>query len=99
MQQLALFTANTGILTPNNSGHSRCCVGKLRQEIQRLEEVKRANMQQFVTSIRAELLALWDQCYYSQSQRSARGGNFVAKRHSNSKVPVPYCKPVRPNIL
>jgi hypothetical protein len=47
-------------------------VGKLRQEIQRLEEVKRANMQQFVTSIRAELLALWDQCYYSQSQRLAR---------------------------
>ncbi len=31
---------------PINSGHSRCCVGKLRQEMQRLEEVKRANMPQ-----------------------------------------------------
>jgi hypothetical protein len=53
-------------------------VGKLRQEIQRLEEVKRANMRQFVTSIRAELLALWDQCYYSQSQRSERDLNVKA---------------------
>jgi hypothetical protein len=34
------------ILTPYYSGHSRCCVGKLRQEMQRLEDVKRANMQQ-----------------------------------------------------
>lgn len=51
------------------AGHSRSTVAKLRAELSRLEEVKRDNVEKFVTNIRAEIEELWDQCYYSQAQR------------------------------
>ena len=51
------------------AGHSRSTVAKLRAELSRLEEVKRDNVEKFVTNIRTEIEELWDQCYYSQAQR------------------------------
>ena len=44
-------------------------MAKLRAELSRLEEVKRDNVEKFVTNIRTEIEELWDQCYYSQAQR------------------------------
>jgi Microtubule associated protein (MAP65/ASE1 family) len=41
----------------------------LRLELNRLEELKRINIEKFIANIRAELDKLWDQCYYSQPQR------------------------------
>ncbi len=44
-------------------------MSKLWKEVGRLEELKRANVEKFITNIRAELELLWEQCYYSEAQR------------------------------
>lgn len=69
-ERLQLDMADKFKFLAANTGHSRSTVGKLREELARLEEMKRGNMEQFITNIRAELERLWDQCYYSQAQRA-----------------------------
>ncbi|KAK3525779.1 hypothetical protein QTP70_007541 [Hemibagrus guttatus] len=43
----------------------------LRIEVDRLEELKMKNIQNFIESIRAEIEILWEKCYYSLDQRQA----------------------------
>jgi Ase1/PRC1/MAP65 family protein len=38
---------------------------------ERLEEIKKANIEKFVINLRDELHQLWDECYYSEQQRNA----------------------------
>jgi hypothetical protein len=45
-------------------------IRRLEEEISRLEEIKKANIEKFVTNLRNELHRLWDDCYYSEKQRS-----------------------------
>jgi hypothetical protein len=45
-------------------------IRRLEEEIGRLEEIKKANIEKFVTNLRNELHRLWDDCYYSEKQRS-----------------------------
>ncbi|XP_065071475.1 protein regulator of cytokinesis 1-like isoform X1 [Rhopilema esculentum] len=42
----------------------------LKNELSRLQELKRQHMQKFVDNLRKELDALWDKCYYSSEQRN-----------------------------
>jgi hypothetical protein len=51
-------------------GHSSSVIRRLEEEISRLEEIKKANIEKFVTNLRNELHRLWDDCYYSEKQRS-----------------------------
>ena len=44
-------------------------IGRLKEEISRLEELKRANIEKFINNIRNELDTLWTDCYYSEQQR------------------------------
>ena len=39
-------------------------------EIDRLEEIKKANLEKFVITLRNELHSLWDDCFYSPEQRN-----------------------------
>jgi len=52
------------------SGHSQTVIEKLEDEISRLEEIRRANIEKFIWNIRKELDLLWDKCYYSETQRN-----------------------------
>ena len=38
-------------------------------ELQRLEELKRANMRKFIESTRSELVKVWDRCLFGAHQR------------------------------
>ena len=40
-------------------------------EVDRLEDIKKANIEQFIINLRNELHAVWDDCYYSPDQRNA----------------------------
>ena len=51
-------------------GHSPSAISRLHEEIMRLEEIKKANIEKFVNNLRNELHALWDQCFYSPEQRN-----------------------------
>jgi len=53
-----------------NQGHSPSAISRLHEEIMRLEEIKKANIEKFVNNLRNELHALWDQCFYSPEQRN-----------------------------
>jgi len=55
----------------NNRGHSSTVIFALKEEIERLEELKRANIEGFIINIRNELHKLWDDCYYSNDQKNA----------------------------
>uniref|UniRef100_A0A8C4RGM9 Zgc:86764 n=1 Tax=Erpetoichthys calabaricus TaxID=27687 RepID=A0A8C4RGM9_ERPCA len=50
-------------------------------ELERLEELKRANMQEVIENIRKELLEFWDKCTFSTEQRESfaafSDGNFT----------------------
>jgi len=54
----------------NNKGHSSGVIFALKEEICRLEEIKKANIEKFINNIRNELHQLWDDCYYSEDQRN-----------------------------
>ena len=43
----------------------------MKLEIDRLEEIKKANIEQFINNLRNELHVIWDQCFYSPEQRDA----------------------------
>eukprot|EP00092_Neocalanus_flemingeri_P102604 GFUD01131245.1.p1 GENE.GFUD01131245.1~~GFUD01131245.1.p1 ORF type:complete len:662 (-),score=174.00 GFUD01131245.1:409-2394(-) len=53
-----------------NQGHSPSVIRNLHQEIDRLEEIKKANIEKFVNTLRNELHGLWDACFYSPDQRN-----------------------------
>jgi len=53
-----------------NQGHSPSVISRLHQEIERLEEIKKANIEKFVNNLRNELHCLWDKCFYSAEQRN-----------------------------
>lgn len=54
----------------NNKGHSSGVIFTLKEEICRLEEIKKANIEKFIVNIRNELHQLWDDCYYTEEQRN-----------------------------
>jgi len=53
-----------------NPGYSPSALRKLHLEIERLEEIKKANIEKFVTTLRDELHRVWDECFYSLEQRN-----------------------------
>ncbi|XP_058880190.1 protein regulator of cytokinesis 1-like isoform X1 [Acipenser ruthenus] len=46
-------------------------VRKLQNELDRLDELKRANMEEVIENIRHELMEYWDKCTFSTEQREA----------------------------
>ena len=54
-----------------HKGHKHSVLSALRDEIQRCEQLKYANMQRFVEGARRELVDLWNRCYFSKEQRDA----------------------------
>ncbi|XP_041109763.1 protein regulator of cytokinesis 1-like isoform X2 [Polyodon spathula] len=46
-------------------------VRKLQNELDRLDELKRANMQEVIENIRHELMEYWDKCTFSTEQRES----------------------------
>jgi hypothetical protein len=61
-------------------------IQRLEAEVERLEELKKANIEKFVINLRDELHQLWDECYYSEQQRCL----FIPKLFFY----VRYCMPV-----
>ena len=43
----------------------------LQLEVDRLEEIKKENIEQFIINLRNELHGLWEQCYFSSEQINA----------------------------
>uniref|UniRef100_A0A8C4RGQ7 Zgc:86764 n=1 Tax=Erpetoichthys calabaricus TaxID=27687 RepID=A0A8C4RGQ7_ERPCA len=56
-------------------------INEWQLELERLEELKRANMQEVIENIRKELLEFWDKCTFSTEQRESfaafSDGNFT----------------------
>lgn len=44
---------------------------QLHAEVQRLEELKLKNIQNFIKAIREEIAEFWNKCFYSTDQRQA----------------------------
>jgi len=53
-----------------NPGHGPSTIAVLLKEIARLEEIKKANIEKFVNTLRNELHKLWDECFYTPEQRN-----------------------------
>merc|ERR1719334_242471 len=53
-----------------NRGHGPTVISRMQQEINRLEEIKKANIEKFVNNLRNELHKLWDECFYTPEQRN-----------------------------
>lgn len=70
-ERLELDTNDKFSFLSAHEGHSPSVLHKLRLEIARLEEIKKANIEKFVTVLRNELHKSWDDCFYSQQQRNA----------------------------
>ena len=58
------------LLNPVFQGHSPSVIRSLHIEIARLEEIKKANIEKFVNTLRNELHGIWDDCFYSPDQRN-----------------------------
>merc|ERR1719436_627790 len=54
-----------------NQGNSRSVLRALQLEVDRLEEIKKENIEQFIINLRNELHGLWEQCYFSSEQINA----------------------------
>lgn len=52
-------------------GYTPSTLKKLREELQRLEELKKQNMARFINQLRRELEILWEKCYISEKDRNA----------------------------
>merc|ERR1719445_19297 len=57
-----------------NQGHGKSVLAELQFEVDRLEELKKANIEQFIINLRNELNDLWDRCFYSENQKNAFEG-------------------------
>merc|ERR1719219_970108 len=51
-----------------NQGNGRSVLRALQLEVDRLEEIKKENIEQFIINLRNELHGLWEQCFYSSEQ-------------------------------
>merc|ERR1719219_1440388 len=51
-----------------NQGNGRSVLRALQLEVDRLEEIKKENIEQFIINLRNELHALWEQCFYCSEQ-------------------------------
>ena len=49
-------------------GNGRSVLRALQLEVDRLEEIKKENIEQFIINLRSELHGLWEQCFYSSEQ-------------------------------
>jgi len=54
-----------------HQGHGKSVLCDMKNEIDRLKEIKTANIEQFIINLRDELHGIWDNCYYSPEQRNA----------------------------
>merc|ERR550539_137738 len=54
-----------------NQGNGRSVLRALQLEVDRLEEIKKENIEQFIINLRNELHGLWGQCFYSSAQINA----------------------------
>jgi len=54
-----------------NQGHGKSVLAELKFEVDRLEELKKANIEQFIINLRNELNDIWDRCFYSDNQKIA----------------------------
>ena len=68
-------------------GRSTSTIRALHLEVERLEIIKKENIEQFIINLRDELHSLWEQCYYSSDQinsspRSPRGSKYGASSWS-----------------
>ena len=52
-------------------GNGRSVLRALKLEVDRLEEIKKENIEQFIINLRNELHGLWEQCFYSSEQINA----------------------------
>lgn len=46
---------------------------QLESEVERLNEMKRANMSKFIAATRTELNKIWNACFYGKQQRQEFG--------------------------
>ncbi|XP_054766693.2 protein regulator of cytokinesis 1-like [Lytechinus pictus] len=56
--------------SPRLQGHKPSNLATLREEVEKLEILKRQNLKKVMDAIRCELESWWDQCFYSRSQRN-----------------------------
>jgi len=54
-----------------HQGHGKSVLAELKDEVDRLEEMKKANIESFINNLRNELHAIWDECFYSAKQRES----------------------------
>merc|ERR1719219_2810503 len=54
-----------------NQGNGRSVLRALQLEVERLEEIKKENIEQFIINLRNELHGLWEQCFFSSEQINA----------------------------
>ena len=45
------------------------CLSKLKNELERLDQLKKQNLQRFVLATRAELHTVWDRCMFGEQQK------------------------------
>ncbi|XP_031350000.1 protein regulator of cytokinesis 1-like isoform X2 [Photinus pyralis] len=50
--------------------NSKQTLKALQEEVARYEDLKRANIEQFVSRVRKELVTLWEKCHISEEERS-----------------------------
>lgn len=48
-----------------------CLSSQLQAELQRLEDLKKKNIERVIRTIRSEIVKFWEKCYYSLEQRQA----------------------------
>ncbi|XP_063170227.1 protein regulator of cytokinesis 1 [Candoia aspera] len=58
---------------PNMEGSRAGIMNALHLEVDRLEELKRQNLQNVVEAIRVQLATYWDRCFFGEEQRRAFG--------------------------
>ncbi|XP_044260499.1 protein regulator of cytokinesis 1-like [Tribolium madens] len=68
-KKLEIDMVERDIFLQNNTGHSLKTLDALKIELNRLEEMKKANLRNFIEKQRAELVELWDKCHCTQEQR------------------------------
>ncbi|XP_073688098.1 protein regulator of cytokinesis 1a isoform X2 [Garra rufa] len=58
-------------LMPNAHTTTKSKLNALQAELQRLEELKKKNIERVIRTIRSEIVKFWEKCYYSPEQRQA----------------------------
>ncbi|XP_067235737.1 protein regulator of cytokinesis 1a isoform X2 [Chanodichthys erythropterus] len=58
-------------LMQNSRTSTKSRLNALQAELQRLEELKKKNIERVIRTIRSEIVKFWEKCYYSPEQRQA----------------------------